>query len=77
MWQFPKELAIAQLRELLGRREFVLGNPQLTARMMDRVTGANVGVLTNALQGLVSLRFRFWNPQVVRVARKAQELLSR
>ena len=77
LWQFPRDVAIAQMRELLGRHEFVRGNPQLTVRMMDRVTGANVGGLANALEGLVSLRFRFWNPQVVRVARKAQELLRR
>jgi hypothetical protein len=77
LWQFPKELAIAQLRELLGRRDFVLANPELTVRMMDRVATGKVGVLTNALEGLVSLRFRFWKPPVVRVARKAQELLKR
>jgi len=77
LWLFPKELAIAQMRELLGRREFVFANPQLTLKMLDRINGANVGTLTNVLEGLVSLRFRFWKPTVVRVARKAQELLRR
>ena len=77
LWQFPKEWALAQVRELFSRREFVLANPQLAVRIMDRVTAANAKSLTNALEGLVALRFHFWNPQIVRVARKAQELLKR
>ena len=68
---------MAQLRKLLGRREFVLRHPQLATRLMDRATGANVDGLAGALEGLVSLRYRFWNTHLVRVAHKAQQLLQR
>lgn len=74
---FPQELAIAQLRKLLGNRDFVLRHPQLTGRLMDRATGANVDMLAGTLEGLVSLRFRFWNTHHVRIAHKAQQLLQR
>jgi hypothetical protein len=45
--------------------------------MMDRASGTNVDGLADALAGLVSLRFRFWNTHVVRMAHKAQQLLQR
>jgi hypothetical protein len=77
LWHFPQDLAMAQLRRLLGRREFVLRYPQMASRLMDRAATANVDVLAGALEGLVALRFRFWNAHVVRVAHKAQQLLQR
>ena len=77
LWHFPHDLAVAQLRRLLGRREFVLAHPQLASRLMDRAATGNVDTLSGALEGLVSLRFRFWNTQVVRMAHKAQQLLHR
>lgn len=77
LWHFPQDLAMAQLLRLLGRRDFVLRYPQMASRLMDRAATANVDVLAGALEGLVSLRFRFWNTQLVRVAHKAQQLLQR
>src|SRR5204863_1515941 len=77
LWHFPPAQAAAQLREMLGSRDFVLHNPQTAARLIERAGQAKAEGLGPALAALVPLRFRFWNPSVVRVARKAREALAR
>lgn len=77
LWHFPPAQAAAQLREILGSRNFVLHNPQVAARLIERAGQAAAEGLGPALAALAPLRFRFWNPSVVRVARKARELLNR
>ena len=65
------------MRELLGRREFVIRHPQVAGRLIDRAVQAGAREhLTPALQALVPLRYRFWNPALMRVARQAQTLLA-
>lgn len=76
LWQFPPNHANAQLRELIARRDFVLNNPQIAERLLDRAARTGATGLEKALAALVPLRFRFWNPALVRVARKARELLG-
>jgi hypothetical protein len=79
LWRFPSAHARAQVRQLLGRREFVVGSPDLASRLLTRAanSGAGTAGLQDVLAGIESLRFRFWNPGLVRVALKARELRAR
>jgi len=77
LWHFPPAQAAAQLRDILGSRDFVLRNPQTAVRLIERAGQAGAEGLGPALASLAGLRFRFWNPSVVRVARKAKEVLAR
>jgi hypothetical protein len=76
LWHFPRPEADRQVRELLGRREFVMRHPQVAGRLLDRVAQNGAANLTPILQTLAPLRYRFWNPAVVRVARQAKDLLA-
>jgi hypothetical protein len=77
LWHFPKAESDRQVRELLGRREFVVRHPHVAARLLDRVAQAGTTGLEPILHALIPLRFRFWNPALVRVARQAKTLLAR
>ena len=77
LWHFPRTESDRQIRELLGRREFVLRNPQAAGRLLDRAAQSGATNLAPILQALVPLRYRFWNPALVRVARQARTMLSR
>jgi hypothetical protein len=77
LWHFPPARTTALLRDLLGRREFVLQHPEIASRLIDRAAQAGTTGLQRELGGLVPLRFRFWNPGLVRVALKARELRGR
>jgi hypothetical protein len=77
LWHFPPAQTTALLRDLLGRREFVLRHPEIASRLIDRATQAGTTGLQRELGDLVPLRFRFWNPGLVRVALKARELSGR
>ena len=66
----------ATVRDLLARREFVLRHPQIAVRLIDRAGQAGLTGLDAAMRSLVGLRFRFWNPEIVRVALKARTLLA-
>jgi hypothetical protein len=77
LWHFPPAQTTALLRDLLGRREFVLQHPKIASRLIDRATQAGTTGLQRELGDLVPLRFRFWNPVLVRVAHKARELSGR
>ena len=74
LWHFPPAQTAAQLRELLRSREFVIKHPQVAARLIERAGQAKIQGLADVLQPLESLRFRFWKPSLVQVARKAREL---
>ena len=77
LWHFPPAEAQAQLRDLLGRRAFVLRHPRVAARLLDRAAQTRADGLEQVLVALRPLRFWFWRPAVVRVARTAGELLKR
>src|SRR5439155_25622967 len=66
-----------QVRELLNSREFVLQNPQAVVRLLDRAAQAGTKGLEQVLGELEGLRFRFWNPGLVRIAHKARGLRER
>jgi hypothetical protein len=77
LWHFPRTEADRQLRELLARREFVLRHPDIAGRLLDRAAQHGAAAnLTPILQTLVPLRYRFWNPALVRVARQARTMLT-
>jgi HEAT repeat protein len=73
---FPPAPAAAALRELLGDREFVLHHPQAAARLLDRARQAGLTDLDAAMRTLMPLRFRFWNPALVRIALKARTMVG-
>lgn len=77
LWHFPPALTTLQIRDLLSRREFVVQNPEIVTRLIDRVSRGGTGDLGNVLEGLEAFRFRVWNPELVRVALKARGLRSR
>ena len=76
LWHFPKSEADRQIRSLLGRRDFVLRHPQSAGRLLDRAAQQGAGDLVPILQTLVPLRYRFWSPALMRVARQARTLLA-
>jgi hypothetical protein len=76
LWHFPRAEADRQMRELLGRRDFVTRHPDVAGRLLDRAVQNGAQNLAPILEGLVPLRYRFWNPALVRVARQARTLLA-
>jgi len=75
LWRLPRAEAERQLLDLFTRRGLATRHPA-AARLLDRAAQAGVtGALAPALHQLAPLRFRFWNPALVRVARKAHTLL--
>jgi HEAT repeat protein len=73
---FPPPATAAALRELLGNREFVVHHPETATRLLDRALQLGLTDLESAMRTLVPLRFRFWNPAVVRVALKARTMIG-
>jgi hypothetical protein len=76
LWHFPPAQTTLQIRDLLSRREFVLQNPEIVARLIDRLS-PGTGDLGNVLEELEALRFHVWSPGLVRVALKARGLRTR
>jgi hypothetical protein len=77
LWHFPPARASALVRELLSNHDFVLQNPATVTHLLDRAAKAGIEGLDHVLAELEPLRFRFWNPSLVRVALKARELRAR
>lgn len=77
LWRFPTTEAQHQARHLLELREFVMRQPAAAGRLLDHVIQHGATNLEPILKGLASLRFRLWNPALVRVARKAHALAGR
>ena len=75
LWHFPQAQAAAQVRQLLARRDFVLHRPDVAGRLLDRAAQARTTGLATVAATLTPLRYRFWNPALVRVAMKARQLL--
>ena len=76
LWHFQRPETDRQIRDLLARREFVLRQPQVAARLLERAAQNGTANLAPILQPLVPLRYRFWNPALVRVARQARTMLA-
>jgi hypothetical protein len=76
LWRLPRAEALRQVRNLLSRREFTLRCPVATARLLDRAAQLQTTGLEPILRALAPMRFRFWNPSLARMARKAHALLN-
>ncbi|MBI4520665.1 MAG: HEAT repeat domain-containing protein [Gemmatimonadetes bacterium] len=74
--QFPAAVVRTKLRDLIGRRDFVVRHPDLGARLLAHAVRVGAVNLEPALRALAPLRFRFWNPPLVRVGRAARDLLA-
>jgi hypothetical protein len=74
---FPPAAAATVVRDLLGNRDFVLRHPQIAARLIDRAAEAGTVNLEPALRALAPFRYRFWNPALVRLARRARTIVGR
>jgi hypothetical protein len=77
LWHFPPAEAQREVRNLLARREFMLKQPDIAARLLDRVAQAGPAGLEAILKAAAPLQYRFWNPPVMRLGRKARALLKR
>jgi len=73
---FPPAAAAAALRDLLASREFIVHHPEIAGRLLDRAEQVGLTDLQPAMRALVPLRFRFWNPALVRVALKARTMIG-
>lgn len=65
------------LRSVLRQRPFVIANPALTLRLLQRTDRFDPSKLSDVLRPLTSLRFRFWNRSLRRVGQRANALLQR
>lgn len=74
LWRFPASEAQRQARALLGRREFVLRHADVAGRLFDRIAQGNRAGFEAILETLSTLRFRFWNPSLARLGRKAKAM---
>lgn len=77
LWHFPPSEAQREVRTLLLARDFVLHHPQVAARLLDRIAQqSGTSGLDAMLRSTAPLQYRFWNPSLMRLGRKAKALLS-
>jgi hypothetical protein len=76
LWRFPAADARREVLELLSQAEFVRRQPAMAARLLERAAQAGAEDLQPVLTTLAPLRYRLWNPALVRVGRRAQALLA-
>jgi hypothetical protein len=74
LWHFPAAEARRQVRDLLERKDFIVRQPAVAGRLIDRLAQTGAAGLESTLADIAGLRFRVWKPAVVRVARKAHAL---
>jgi hypothetical protein len=77
LWHFPPAEAQREVRNLLARREFMLRQPEIATRLLERVVQGGTAGLDAILRSAVPLQYRFWNPPVMRLGRKARALLGK
>ncbi len=77
LWHLPPALTAAQLKDILSKRDFVVHNPLVVSRLIERAAQTKAGGLDDVLEEIEGLRFRFWKPGIVKMALKARELRVR
>jgi hypothetical protein len=77
LMRFPNDLSTQCVRAFLNDREFIVRRPAAGIRLLEMSRQVDRTGLDESLRALWSLRFRFWNRPLVRVARQAGALLSR
>jgi hypothetical protein len=75
--QCPPAAVATVACDLLASRSFVLSNPDLAVRLMERARAAGAPALDERLDALSVLRFRVWHPGSRRVGLKARALRRR
>jgi hypothetical protein len=73
--QFAPAILRHCLRSLLRQRQFVVDNPALILRLLQRIDRPEAVKLGDVLKPLTSFRWRFWNGSLMRVGRQASTLL--
>jgi hypothetical protein len=77
LWHFPPSEAQREVRSLLLTRDFILQQPQVAARLLDRIAQqSGTSGLDDMLRSTAPLQYRFWNPPQMRLGRKAKTLLN-
>lgn len=76
IWHFPAEKTRSCVRALLGQRAFVVAQPEMTLRILERAGRGSTEGLADLLGALAPLRFRLWKPRLARIGRKAHALLN-
>jgi HEAT repeat protein len=74
LWHFPPAITRQCVRSLLRNRQFVVSHPEVALRLLERVDRLEPAKLSDVLSPLASLRYRFWNPRLSRIGRKAAAL---
>lgn len=77
LWRLRPAHAEEQVRDLLGRREFVQRHPAVALRLLERASQAGFSNLGRVATTLAPLRYRFWNRALARVGSKAREMAAR
>jgi hypothetical protein len=77
LWHFPPAEAQREVRNLLLRREFVLQHPDAAGRLLDRLAQTSTAGLEHMLRQTAGFKYRFWNPSLMRLGRRADALLNR
>ncbi len=76
LWHLPPAEAQREVRNLLSNKEFVVKQPVVAARLLDRLAQSGTSGLEAILRTHAPLQYRFWNPPVMRFGRRAKALLD-
>ena len=64
------------MRNLLSHKDFVVKQPVVAARLLDRMAQSGTSELEALLRTHAPLQYRFWNPSLMRFGRRAKALLK-
>ena len=76
LWHFPPAEAQREVRNLLSHKDFVIKQPVIAARLLDRLAQSGTSELEALLRRHAPLQYRFWNPSLMRFGRRAKALLK-
>jgi hypothetical protein len=76
LWHLPPAEAQREVRNLLSHKEFVVKQPVVAARLLDRLAQSGTSGLEPLLRTHAALQYRFWNPSLMRFGRRAKALLN-
>jgi hypothetical protein len=77
LWRCPPPQTAGPVRDLLSQYEFAVLNPKIAARLLERAASEEIEGLGEAVRALTPLRFRFWNPALVRIGVMAHKMTRR
>jgi hypothetical protein len=76
LWHFPPNEAQREVRTLLSHKDFVIKQPVVATRLLDRLAQSGTSGLEALLRTHAPLQYRFWNPALMRFGRRAKALLN-